>query len=93
MNSEMPKQLKKWEVTRQQGKKKFLLQTGILFWGVPMFVIMTFFVHLPGEKPLTGGIIAFSAVVFIITGACYGWAVWSISEKKYQRFLADRKPE
>ena len=93
MNPEMPKEFKKWEVTRQKGKKKFILQTGVLAWGLPMFVVMTFFVNRQRGTALSLRMILLSAVIWAIGGACFGWAMWNVSEKKYQKYLATKKSE
>jgi hypothetical protein len=45
MKTEMPKDLKKWGISRENGKKKFILVSGVLSWGMPMFIVMTFFVN------------------------------------------------
>jgi len=87
----MPRSLQKWEVTRQKGKKRFVLQTGVLAWGVPMFLVMTFVVNRQPDKPYSAGMIAVSAVIWAIGGACFGWAMWAIGERKYQKFLASKK--
>jgi hypothetical protein len=92
MNEPMPKDLQKWEVTRQMGKIRFILQTGVLAWGIPMFVVMTFFVNRQPDRPLTPNLIAISAVIWALGGACFGWMIWLLSERKYQKHLASRKP-
>ena len=91
MNETMPKNLQKWEVTRQKGKKRFVLQTGVLAWGVPMFFVMTFVVDRQPDKPFSAGMIAVSAVIWAIGGACFGWLMWAMSERKYLKFLASKK--
>lgn len=91
MDDAMPKDLQKWKVTRQKGMKRFVLQTGVLAWGVPMFVVMTFVVNRQPDKSLSAGMIAICAVLWAIGGACFGWAVWAVSERKYQKYLASKK--
>ena len=93
MNPEIPKQLKKWEVSRQKGKKKFILQTGVLLWGLPMFVVMTFVVNRQPERAHSPWMMLVSAVVWAIGGACFGWAMWNLSENKYQKYLAAQNPK
>ena len=66
MNPEMPKELKKWEVTRRQGKAKYILLTGVLSWGLPMFVVMTFVVNRRRDETLSTGMIAVSAFIWAI---------------------------
>jgi hypothetical protein len=92
MNPEMPKDLKKWEVTRQQGKAKYILLTGVLSWGLPMFVVMTFVVNRRRDETLSTGMIVFSAIMWAVGGALFGWSMWSISEKRYRKYLATRPP-
>ena len=91
MNTDMPQDLKKWEVARKKGKTRFILLSGVLAWGVPMFVIMTFFVNRRPETTLSIGMLAGSALVWAISGACFGWAIWTLSERRYRSFLESRK--
>lgn len=85
MNNEMPKDLQRWEKTRQRGKWKFVLFNGVLFWGGPMFIVMTFVVNRRTEKP---GLIAISALIWALGGLLFGLAIRTISERRYQKFLA-----
>jgi len=86
MNSEMPKDLKKWEMTRQKGKTQFILLNGVVAWGIPMFVIMTFVVNR--ERAQTAGLLILLAVIWALGGACFGLAMWTIYERKYHRYMA-----
>ncbi len=90
---QMPKDLKNWELLRQKGKKRFILITGVLSYGVPMFVVMTFLVnrdqgHLPPEVRI--GILL---VIWLLGGAAFGWVMWKLNEGRYQKFLAKQKGE
>ncbi len=91
MNPEIPNDIKKWETTRQKGRTQFILLNGVFAWGLPMFVVMTFFVNRQRDKPLSIEMILISVVIWAIGGACFGLAMWTISERKYQRYLASKR--
>ena len=85
---ELPRDLKNWEALRQRGKKRFILITGVLSYGVPMFFVMTFFVNRKSEvmpEPLRLGI---SLVIWLLGGAVFGLIMWKLNEGRYQKFLA-----
>jgi hypothetical protein len=84
----MPKELKKWEVTRQKGRKTFILVNGVLSWGLPMFIVMTFFVHRRPDGVHSPWMILVSAILWALGGALFGWIMWRLSEKKYRKYLA-----
>jgi len=88
MNTEMPKDIKKWEITRQKCKTKFILLNGVVAWGIPMFVIMTFVINRERARTDPAWLLLLSAVIWAIGGACFGFAIWTISERKYQRYIA-----
>jgi hypothetical protein len=93
-NSVMPKELRRWEVTRLKGKWRFILLTGVLSWGLPMFVVMTFVVNQqPSGSSPSLSMILMSATIWALGGALFGWAMWKVSERKYHRFLAAQKGE
>ena len=90
---ELPRDLKNWEALRQRGKKRFILITGVLSYGVPMFFVMTFFVNRKSEvmpEPLRLGI---SLVIWLLGGAAFGWIMWRLNEGRYQKFLAKQAPK
>jgi hypothetical protein len=90
MEEDMPKDLQKWEATRQKGKIHHLLVTGVLSWGVPMFFVMTFIMNRKPERPLTADMIAISALGWTLGGALFGLGTWSAAERKYQKYLSAR---
>ncbi len=63
MTTEMPKNLKKWELTRTKGKTVFILLHGVLSWGLPMFILMTFIVNRRSETSLTPSRILVSVII------------------------------
>ena len=56
--------------------------------GAPMFFVMTFFVNRRADRPLTPEILAVSAVLWALGGFLFGLTIWTISERRYQKFLA-----
>ena len=88
---ELPRDLKNWETLRQKGKKRFILITGVLSYGVPMFFVMTFFVNRKSEvmpEPLRLGI---SLVIWLLGGAAFGAIMCHLNETRYQKALAKQK--
>src|SRR3954453_5719895 len=88
MNPQAPRDISKWETTRKKGRTHFILLHGVLAWGVPMFVVMTFFVNRQRDTTLSFRMLLISAVIWTIGGACFGLAIWTFSEKRYQKYLA-----
>jgi hypothetical protein len=86
MNRELPKGLQKWAKTRQMGKSRFVLQIGVLAWGIPMFIIMTFFVGPQSDSPITINRIIGSAIIWLIGGLAFGLLTWVFSERRYRKF-------
>ncbi len=89
----MPKELKKWEITRQKGKAKFILLNGVLAWGLPMFIVMTFFLNRRPDQMLSLTTVFVSAIIWALGGALFGWMAWTWAERRYKKYLAARQPE
>lgn len=90
MNSETPDHIKKWEATREKGKARYILVNGVVAWGLPMFAVMTFILNRDRPKTDSFSMVLLSAVIWTIGGACFGLAMWIISERKYQKYLAGK---
>ena len=75
----------RWGLTRKGGKKKFILKTGVLAWGIPMFVIMTFFLNDKPYQELSPLYIAGSGVIWALAGAFFGWLMWAQTERQYAK--------
>jgi peptidoglycan/LPS O-acetylase OafA/YrhL len=78
------KDMQKWEAKRAKGRLRFVLENGVLAWGVPMFVFMTYFMN-DNQDPSPGMLLT-NAVVWAIGGALFGWIVWTIVERKYRKY-------
>ena len=83
INEVAPKDRQRWEITRQKGMWHYVLYTGVLAWGVPMFVVMTFFPFHHRDKPLSAGMILLFGCVWALCGAGYGLGMWSTQERKH----------
>lgn len=83
----MTDKLAKWESVRAKGRTRFVLQRGVLGWGLPMFVIMTFVVNRPGPNALLSprNYVIFSAFLWAGAGALFGLAIWWQGEKTYKK--------
>lgn len=91
---EIPADLRRWPVTRKKGKLRYIVVRGVLAWGLPMFVAMTFFVGRHNGRPLTPALVAVAFVVFtLLGGAGFGISMWLTSEWRYRSFLARKARE
>ena len=77
-----PEVLARWEKARADGKAKYVLVSGVLSYGLPMFIVMTFFVHRKDISPIFIGI---SFVLWLIGGALFGLGVWYVQERQYSK--------
>jgi len=75
--------VKQWEVQRKGGGTRYVLLSGVLSWGIPMFVIMTFFVARPDV--ITPFYVAISVAIYLTGGALFGYLVWALSERRYRK--------
>jgi hypothetical protein len=79
--------VKRWSAARARGMWHYVLVSGVIAWGVPMFFLMTFVVS---KSPhLTLGLLTGSAALWATGGVAFGVSVWLVSERRYRR-LAQR---
>ena len=81
------KQFENWKKIRDKGMRRFLLVNGLLSWGVPMFVVMTFIVNKPDEGYMPIGLIVVNAIIWALGGLGFGYFTWMFSEKSFQKEL------
>ncbi len=77
-----PTSIQRWEKKREAGKTRYILQTGILGWGLAMFVVMTFVVNKRAEN---FGNIFFALLLWLVAGALFGWLTWIVNEHLYHK--------
>ena len=75
----------KWLKTRELGYLRFVLQHGVLYWGVPMFVFMTFIAIRPFQNGFYFGLLAFHVVIWVAAGAAFGVTIWTLNERKLKK--------
>lgn len=85
------KHFEKWSKTREKGRKNFILVNGLLAWGLPMFLVMTFFVNKPNDAQWSPIFILISAVIWALGGLAFGYFVWGSTERAYKKALAKRQ--
>ena len=75
--------VKRWALARARGMWHYVLVSGVIAWGVPMFFVMTYVVSKPPN--LTPGLLTGLAALWATGGLAFGVSVWLISEKRYKR--------
>lgn len=76
-----PIEMERWAKARAQGMLRYVLVSGVLMWGLPMFVVMTFVVSHPTLPLLVSGLI------WGVGGVCFGVAMWLTQEYRYRKAL------
>ena len=78
---------KRWQATHSRGRTRYLFVTGVLYWGLPMFAVMTFFVSPP--KQMSPSALLLSAIVWFLGGLLFGYMMWIVGERRYSRLAHD----
>jgi len=58
---------------------RFVLRSGVVFYGLPMFFIMTFLIPHPRWTTLQ------SALLWLIAGVGFGVAMWLVQERRFRK--------
>ena len=78
-----PEHIAQWKATRAKGMLRYVLLQGVLAWGIPMFVVMTFVVN--PERSKDALLVGLQAVIWMIGGAVFGTGMWFVSERNYRK--------
>lgn len=78
------KQTIKWKNTRQKGKLRFILLTGVLGYGAPMFILMSFIVNKPFANGFTFLNLSLHLSIWFFAGALFGLIMWHFMERAYK---------
>jgi hypothetical protein len=74
-----PKRLEQVAALREKGMLRFVLTKGVLSWGLPMFVVMTFIVNRVRPE---ARFICVSLLVWTLAGAVFGMLLWIFKERR-----------
>jgi len=77
------KEYKDWKESREKGKSRYLIQNGMLAYGMPMFVVMTFIVSKAPETGYDAKYIITNFLLWSAAGLLFGFIMWSLNEKSF----------
>jgi len=81
-----PKEIGQWQKTREKGLARFILATGILSYGMPLFVVLNFMD--PPKMPLSiTDLIVTLLICAVAGGSAFGYILWVVQEKRYRKAL------
>jgi hypothetical protein len=81
-----PKEIEQWQKNREKGLLRFILFTGILSYGLPMFVVLNFMA--PPKMPLSiTDLIVTLLICAVAGGSAFGYILWLVQEKRYRKAL------
>ena len=78
------KNYEQWKETREKGRTKFIIQNGVLTYGVAMFVVMTFIVNRNSD-PHTAISILINLLIWLSAGFFFGLILWTVQEKSFKK--------
>jgi hypothetical protein len=81
-----PREIEQWKKNREKGMARFILFTGILSYGLPLFAVLN--VMNPPKTPLsiTDMIVTF-LICAVAGGSAFGYILWHVQEKRFRRAL------
>tara|TARA_Y100000034_G_C6537675_1_gene231856 strand:- start:95 stop:364 length:270 start_codon:yes stop_codon:yes gene_type:complete len=85
------KQFVKWQQTMAKGQARFVLLHGVIGWGFPMFVFMTFFFGDHTLASISTTQLLTSLVIWGIGGLGFGVLMWRFSVSAYNKELKKRQ--
>lgn len=80
-----PRSIRQWERVRAQGLRRYVVVHGMLAYGLPLFLVMTFVVH---REHLAWRFVLVSAAAWALGGALFGWVMWHARDRLYRRLAA-----
>ena len=78
------KSIKWWALTREKGKPHYILIHGVLLFGLPMLVFMSFLTN-PFANGLFSGVALVHCGVWLVVGGIYGLIMWHYFERKFAK--------
>ena len=78
----------RWAAIRKRGRRRYILLTGVLAYGLPTALLWSVLMKLTGAAGPFGGLLAIALVIFPLGGIAFGRRMWSINERRYQEWSA-----
>lgn len=78
------KQRAKWERTRAKGMWRFVLLSGVLFWGGLVIIFWSIYRYLVRGLGFLDEL-SFTVPIFLAAGFVFGLTTWLIAEHKYRK--------
>ena len=79
------KHFKKWKETRKKGKTHFIIFSGVIGYGLPMFFVMCFVVNKPFINGFTASNVASQVSIWLVAGLSFGFIMWHGMEYMYSK--------
>jgi hypothetical protein len=86
-------ELDAWAQSRQKGKWKFILFNGVLAWGMPMYIIMTFVVGDGWNSEQFARRALVGAIIWPLAGLAFGAGLWFYNERRFTKAMSDKPAE
>jgi hypothetical protein len=79
--------VKRWQATRESGRKAYIVKAGILGWGIPVALAVTGLDWYQGTPISELGVpLAIRLVLFgLVGGIAFGAVMWKVSEYFYAK--------
>lgn len=87
MAASKPLSIRRWERIRARGLRRYVLVHGVLLYGLPLFLVMTFVVHRQhvALRPVLALVLG---LAWGLGGAAFGWVMWHVRDRMYRRIAA-----
>lgn len=75
-----------WE-SRRHPKFRYIITQGLVFWALPVFIVVVLMGFLFGTTDITilATTLPIRLTIWAIAGLLFGWLMWNLNEKKYQK--------
>jgi hypothetical protein len=80
------KQARSWESAHARGLRRYVLMTGILYYGGLMFVFTTCLDTYLWHDRLTAAVLTKRALTWFLAGCFFGLLRWAALESRYRAF-------